>query len=80
MMSKKISFTEIELEEAVKSLIWIQESIEPRPEDTDKMRQRVNEFKMSMKTALKACVVVKTLMEERVEDIESEIMTEGEDE
>lgn len=76
-----IEITSKELEEAMNSLAWIDKNIESKETATPKQQKIFNEFKKSMKTALKACMVVKALAEGALEEknIEVEEISEGEE-
>lgn len=76
-----IEITSKELDEAMNSLVWIDKNIESKETATSKQQKIFNEFKKSMKTALKACMVVKALAEGALEEknIEVEEISEGEE-
>ena len=76
-----IEITSKELDEAMNSLVWIDKNIESKETATPKQQKIFNEFKKSMKTALKACMVVKALTEGALEEknIEVEEISEGEE-
>lgn len=71
-----IEITSKELEEAMNSLVWIDKNVESRETDNPEQQKIVNDFKKSMKTALKACMVVKALAEGNIENIEKNIRAE----
>ena len=80
-MEIEIKITSKELEEAMNSLVWIDKNVESRETDNPEQQKIVNDFKKSMKTALKACMVVKALAEGALEEknIEVEEISEGEE-
>lgn len=71
-----IEITSKELDEAMNSLVWLDKNIESKETATPKQQKILKEFKKSMKTALKACMVVKALAEGNIENIEKNIRAE----